>query len=213
MHHALIAAAIAALVLACESTTPLGDGSIPDGSVGDADVGVPTIDVRDCEQLTYFDALGAPFAHVITPRDKNLVYTEAPFGGDQRAGFWWIGDQSDLQHRSGTAALDGCSTCILLGRECADEATSFTQCGRIFVPIAGRTYTRETAEAPSESFRAEASGVLFIEADLDFTTFAYEPIVGGECVYYRRIDIGAFSVGTGSCTAGIGCALADREAI
>lgn len=209
MHRALILL----LALACETTTPLGDGAIPDGSMGDADTGVPAIDVRDCEQLTHFDALGAPLAHVVTPRDNNLVYTEAPFGDNERAGFWWIGDQNDLRYRSGTAALESCSTCILLGRECADDATSFTQCGRIFVPIAGRTYTRKTAEAPDESFRAEASGVLFIEADVDFATFAYEPVMDGECVYYRKIDIGAFAVTAGSCEPGIGCALADREAI
>lgn len=210
MHRALIALT---LLWACESTTPLGDGSVDDASMADADTGVAAIDVRDCEQLTHFDALGAPLAHVITPRDNNLVYTEAEFGDNERAGFWWIGSQSDLQFRSDTAALDGCSTCILLGRECADSATSFTQCGRIFVPVAGRTYTRETAEAPDESFRAEASGVLFLEADLDFATFAYEPVMGGECVYYRKIDIGAFAVTAGSCGPGIGCALADRDAI
>ena len=208
MHRALILW----VLVACESTTPLGDGSIPDGSAADADAGAASIDVRECDQLTHFDALGAPLAHVITPRDNNLVYTEAEFGENERAGFWWTGTQSDLQFRSSPAALESCSTCILLGRECADAATSFTQCGRIFVPIAGRTYTRTTAEAPDESFRAEASGVLFIEAELDFETFSYEPVMDGECVYYRRIDIGAFAVTEGSCT-GIGCDLADREAI
>ena len=199
------------LLMACESTTPLGDGSVPEDTL-DTDAGPGAIDVRACEQLTHFDALGVPLEHVITPRDNNLVFTEAAFGDNERAGFWWTGTQRDLQFRSGSAALDDCSTCILLGRECADDATSFAQCGRIFVPVAGRTYTQETAEAPDESFRAEASGVLFLEADLDFDTFAYEARTRGECVYYRRIDIGAFAVSEGSC-AGIGCSLADREAI